>query len=239
VRLKNCRKRLVAQFRRRHMPSLPRFSNRQHKPHHFESHPCKGEQLAVTWMDGMTEAIVELVRNHSAWAVPVVFLLAFCESFAFVSLLVPATAILFGIGGLIGYTHSDFWSLWLAASMGAIAGDWLAYAIALRFKDSVTRVWPLSRDPGLLVRGMAFFKRWGTLTIFLGRFFGPLRAVVPIVARICDMPWLSFQMANLSQRLEQFVPRTRDARIKPGEPGFSILGSTYRSMITLRCIPRS
>src|ERR1700687_4728653 len=28
--LKNCRKRLVAQFRRRHMPSLPRFSNRQH-----------------------------------------------------------------------------------------------------------------------------------------------------------------------------------------------------------------
>src|SRR3984893_7419611 len=30
VRLKNCRKRLVAQFRRRHMPSLPRFSNRQH-----------------------------------------------------------------------------------------------------------------------------------------------------------------------------------------------------------------
>src|ERR1700692_4441557 len=30
VRLENCRKRLVAQFRRRHMPSLPRFSNRQH-----------------------------------------------------------------------------------------------------------------------------------------------------------------------------------------------------------------
>src|ERR1700676_974765 len=30
VRLKNCRKRLVAQFRRRHMPSPPRFSNRQH-----------------------------------------------------------------------------------------------------------------------------------------------------------------------------------------------------------------
>jgi hypothetical protein len=29
VRLKNCRKRLVAQFRRRHMPNLPRFSNRQ------------------------------------------------------------------------------------------------------------------------------------------------------------------------------------------------------------------
>ena len=52
--------------------------------------------------------------------------------------------------------------------------------------------------PELLFRGMAFFKRWGTLAIFLGRFFGPLRAVVPIVAGICDMPWLSFQMANLA-----------------------------------------
>jgi membrane protein DedA with SNARE-associated domain len=154
--------------------------------------------IDVTWVDGMTETIVELVRSHSAWAVPAVFLLAFCESFAFVSLLVPATAILFGIGGLIGYTHSEFWSFWLAASMGAAAGDWLAYAIASRFKDSVTRVWPLSRDPTLLFRGMAFFKRWGTLAIFLGRFFGPLRAVVPIVAGICDMPWLSFQIANLA-----------------------------------------
>jgi membrane protein DedA with SNARE-associated domain len=30
-----------------------------------------------------------------------VFALAFCESFAFVSLLVPATGILLGVGGLI------------------------------------------------------------------------------------------------------------------------------------------
>jgi membrane protein DedA with SNARE-associated domain len=149
-------------------------------------------------MNGMTETIIELVKGHSAWAVPVVFLLAFCESFAFVSLLVPATAILFGIGGLIGITGSEFWSFWLAAAMGAVAGDWLAYAIALRFKESVTRIWPLSRDATILVRGIMFFKRWGTLAIFLGRFFGPLRAVVPIVAGICDMPWLSFQIANVA-----------------------------------------
>jgi membrane protein DedA with SNARE-associated domain len=146
----------------------------------------------------MMETIVELVKNHSVWAAPVVFLLAFCESFAFVSLLVPATAILVGVGGLIGITRGEFWIFWLAASIGAAAGDWLAYAIALHFKESVTRVWPLSRDPALLARGIAFFKRWGMLAIFLGRFFGPLRAIVPIVAGICDMPWTSFQVANFA-----------------------------------------
>jgi membrane protein DedA with SNARE-associated domain len=146
----------------------------------------------------MTETIVELAKSHSAWAVPAVFLLAFCESFAFVSLLVPATVILFGIGGLIGIARSEFWSFWLAASFGAVAGDWLAYAIALRFKGKVTRIWPLTRDPRLLIRGTAFFKRWGILAIFIGRFFGPLRAIVPIVAGICDMPWKTFQIANFA-----------------------------------------
>src|SRR5262249_30209963 len=41
VRLKNCQKRPVAQFRRRHLPSPHRFSNRQLTPHHFESHPAR------------------------------------------------------------------------------------------------------------------------------------------------------------------------------------------------------
>ena len=45
VRLKNCQKRPVAQFRRRHLPSPHRFSNRQLTPHHFESHPCGGPRL--------------------------------------------------------------------------------------------------------------------------------------------------------------------------------------------------
>lgn len=32
---------------------------------------------------------------------------------------------------------------------------------------------------------------------FIGRFFGPLRAVIPLVAGICAMPKHYFQLANL------------------------------------------
>jgi membrane protein DedA with SNARE-associated domain len=35
------------------------------------------------------------------------------------------------------------------------------------------------------------------LSVFLGRFFGPLRAVVPIVAGIMEMPQTRFQVANV------------------------------------------
>jgi membrane protein DedA with SNARE-associated domain len=59
-------------------------------------------------------------------------------------------------------------------------------------------VWPLSRHPDLIPRGEAFVKRWGVLGIFIGRFFAPLRAVVPLVAGIFAMPYSQFQIANFA-----------------------------------------
>jgi membrane protein DedA with SNARE-associated domain len=41
-------------------------------------------------------------------------------------------------------------------------------------------------------------KRWGMLAIFIGRFFGPLRASVPLVAGIFEMPYWRFQFANFT-----------------------------------------
>ena len=36
------------------------------------------------------------------------------------------------------------------------------------------------------------------LGIFIGRFFGPLRASVPLVAGIFEMPYWRFQIANFT-----------------------------------------
>jgi membrane protein DedA with SNARE-associated domain len=152
-------------------------------------------------VNDLTQSTIAFVQNHSGWAAPIVLGLAFCESFVFVSLIVPATVILFGIGGLIGASGIDFWSIWLAAVLGAVAGDWLAYDLALRFGDKIVHLWPLSRDPTLVVRGVAFFERWGALAVFVGRFFGPLRAAVPVAAGICRMPWFKFQLANVASAI--------------------------------------
>src|SRR5262245_39592047 len=100
-------------------------------------------------MTEWTQAILDVIQNHAPWAPPIVFLLAFCESFAFVSLIVPATFILFGVGGLLGLSGLQFGAIWLAAALGAALGDWLAYAIARRFKHLVLNTWPLSRHPDL------------------------------------------------------------------------------------------
>jgi membrane protein DedA with SNARE-associated domain len=149
----------------------------------------------------MGDAILTFVRDHEPWAAPIVFVLAFGESLAFISLLLPATVILFGIGGLIGATGIGFWPIWLAASLGAALGDWLSYWLGYRYKREIARLWPLSRHPDMIPRGEAFFRKWGTAGIFLGRFFGPLRSAAPLVAGICAMPMLPFQVANFSSAL--------------------------------------
>jgi len=62
-------------------------------------------------------------------------------------------------------------------------------------------VWPLSRHPQMVERGHSFFMRWGAWGIFIGRFFGPLRAVVPLIAGIFAMPQFLFQMANIASAM--------------------------------------
>jgi len=149
-------------------------------------------------INDIVQPVIEFVRSNEGWAAPIVFGLAFGESLAFISLLLPATVALVGIGALIGVSGIAFVPIWIAGALGAALGDWLSYWFGATFKTTVAGMWPLSRHPDLLPRGEAFVKRWGVLAIFIGRFFGPARASVPLVAGILAMPRVPFQIANVS-----------------------------------------
>ena len=149
----------------------------------------------------ITQATIAFIRAREAWGVPLVLVLAFGELLAFISVLLPATVILLGVGFLIGESHIAFWPLWCAAAVGAALGDWLSFWIGTRLKSSVGNYWPLSRHPDLIPRGHRFFERWGAVGVFIGRFFGPLRASVPLVAGVCEMRALTFQIANITSAI--------------------------------------
>lgn len=149
-------------------------------------------------LESLFQQLVDFAREHAVWAPVVVFVLAFGESLAFISLLLPAWAALVAIGALVHSGGLSFWPVWVGAALGAACGDWLSYWIGLKLEYSVQHIWPLSRHPTLIPRGEAFVKKWGVLGIFIGRFFGPLRAAVPLVAGIFEMPYWRFQLANFS-----------------------------------------
>src|SRR5215472_16625969 len=149
-------------------------------------------------LEESAQHVIAFVHAHQAWAAPVVFGLAFGESLAFISLILPAWAALVGIGALMGAGGIPFVPVWIAGAVGAALGDWLSYWVGAKFKGSIASVWPLSSHPQLLPRGEAFIRRWGVLAIFIARFSGPLRASVTLVAGIFDMPYWRFQLANFS-----------------------------------------
>ncbi len=146
-----------------------------------------------------TDAIKAFVTLHREWAAPIVFVLAFGESLAFVSLILPFWGMLVVIGTIIGASDSlNFWAIMTAAAVGAALGDWLSYWLGYHYHEQIQRMWPLNRYPNLIPQGHRFFTKWGPWAIVIGRFSGPLRASVPIVAGITQMPTLRFQLANWS-----------------------------------------
>jgi membrane protein DedA with SNARE-associated domain len=144
----------------------------------------------------LEQFIKDFITAHAAWAGPVVFALAFGESLAFISILLPATAAMVFVGVLVGQGLLDFWLMAAWGIPGAALGDAVSFWIGRYFRDSIASLWPFSRHPHMLDYGHRFFGRWGVASVFLGRFFGPVRAVIPLIAGMMDMPPVRFQVAN-------------------------------------------
>jgi membrane protein DedA with SNARE-associated domain len=150
---------------------------------------------------GFIELIVAFVRDHQAWAAPMAFGVAFLESFCFLSIIWPGTAILVAISGLLaagGVGIDVLWPAILAAGIGGTLGYAVSYWIGLYYKDDIKTMWPFNRNPALLERGETFFAKWGAIGVFLGHFFGPVRAIIPVVAGMYAVPQWQFQLANIT-----------------------------------------
>ena len=70
-----------------------------------------------------------------------------------------------------------------------------------RYRDSLRRVWPLSRRPEMLDSAHRFFERWGVLSIVFCRFLPVFRSTVPLVAGMAGMCKRRFMVANVGSAL--------------------------------------
>jgi membrane protein DedA with SNARE-associated domain len=145
----------------------------------------------------MANAVAELVRQHQWLVDPIAFALGFFESIVFSAWLVPANVMLLALGGIHGAAGGNLVTLWAGASLGAIAGDLVSYAIGRYGKPYLVRCWPLSHHPDWLPRGHAFIETWGIAGIILGKFTGPLRSLIPLASGAMEMRWPKFVVASV------------------------------------------
>ena len=145
--------------------------------------------------------LTEWIRLHPDSAGLVVFAMALAESLAIVGVLIPGVIVLFGAGVLIGNGVLDFWTMCAWAVVGAVVGDGLSYWLGHHF-EYLTERWRWFRlHPDHLRKGITFFEKYGDLSVALGRFFGPIRAIVPLIAGLLHMPPRRFFIANVLSAL--------------------------------------
>ena len=143
-------------------------------------------------------ATLDWIAAHPHWLELAVFLTALGESLALVGMLVPGAMMMFGFGALIALGYLDFAVAMIWAVAGAFAGDALSFWLGRAFHQRLRQLWPFSRHPEMLIRGERFFHRHGGKSVLFGRFFGPVRAVIPAVAGMLDMPAGRFLAVNIA-----------------------------------------
>jgi undecaprenyl-diphosphatase len=141
--------------------------------------------------------LLSWISDNPFWAGVAVFLVAFSESVAVFGLLIPGVVMMFGIGALIATGTLEFWPVFWWAVAGAVAGDGLSFWLGHHFQDHLREIWPFSRHPKLLQRGIDFFQKYGGKSVAIGRFFGPVRAIIPLVAGMMGMGTWRFLFANI------------------------------------------
>ncbi|MFT8243590.1 DedA family protein [Roseomonas sp. BN140053] len=149
----------------------------------------------------LVSAFNDWIAANAAWAPLVMLIFAFLESLPVLGAIIPATPMLLGIGALIGAGTLEPVPMLGSAIVGAILGDAVSYwgARAIGGRALRRRLPPKYRTT--YARGVLMFRRWGVAAIFIGRFFGPLRAMVPAIAGIVGMRERRFQAANIGSAL--------------------------------------
>lgn len=144
----------------------------------------------------MIDAVLGFVRDNRDWAFWIALVFALGENVAFISIVIPSTAILLGVGALVATGQLTLFPIWAGASIGALIGSIFSYWVGWRYGEAILSLWPFRNHPELIEKGNAAFRRWGVLAVIIGHFFGPLRAVVFVMAGISRMSPPVFLVVN-------------------------------------------
>jgi membrane protein DedA with SNARE-associated domain/membrane-associated phospholipid phosphatase len=149
-------------------------------------------------MSDKISPILQWLNIHPNLAGLFIFIISAAESIAIIGTIIPGTIAMTAIGTLVGAGVIPLWSTFLWAIIGAVVGDNISYWTGHHFKDNLRKVWPFSTRPQWLNSGEKFFNRYGTMSVIIGRFIGPTRAIVPVVAGMLQMPPLRFILTSLA-----------------------------------------
>lgn len=136
------------------------------------------------WLDSLTTWLAA----HPQWLGLAIFVIACIECLAIAGIIVPGTVLLFAVGMMAGNGALSLWETLALAYAGGLLGDAISYALGRYFHQDIRRLPGLRSHPQWLNSAERYFERYGVASLLLGRFIGPLRPMLPMVAGMLSMP---------------------------------------------------
>lgn len=145
----------------------------------------------------MIDSLIQWLEAHPQWLGAAIFLATLIECLAIAGLLIPGTILLFALALLSGNSGLRLWETLLIAWIGGFCGDLLSYWLG-RHQHQRIRALPYIRDHlQWLEKAEEYFQRYGVISLLVGRFIGPLRPLLPMIAGMCEMPFIRFFLISL------------------------------------------
>ena len=162
-------------------------------------------------MDSLLSTIADFISRNAMWAGLILGSITFVESLVVIGAFIPATGLLVIAGGMAAAGILDPWNVIIGCVVGATLGDAVSYWIGRNMGSRVLHHRLLLAHRRKVAWTRLYCRRYGIAAIFIGRFFGPLRAFVPVMVGVLSMRHLKFQIANVTSAIIWVV-----AMVAPG-----------------------
>ena len=132
-------------------------------------------------------SVMTIVIQYPTAGLFAAFLFAFIEALPIIGSLVPGIALMGLVGYWIGANIISFSETLLVCFLGAFIGDYLSFIFGKKYSDTVKNWNYFKNKQKLIIKGQQFLDRYGAFAIIIGRFIGPIRSSVPIIAGLLNM----------------------------------------------------
>ena len=143
------------------------------------------------------QPLINYIHQHPQVGELIAFLVALTESLPLIGTIIPGSITMTAIGTLVGAGIMPGITTLVWASSGAFVGDTIGFWVGYYFTDSIPKMWPFRKHPQWLGKSEIFFEKHGGKSIILGRFVGPARSTIPMVAGLLRMKWPRFIIAAI------------------------------------------
>jgi undecaprenyl-diphosphatase len=127
-------------------------------------------------------AVTLWLQQNPEWIVLGLCSAAFIESFALIGIIIPGVVLLAAISGVY---------------LSSCLADISSFLIGKYLSNKIDHIWPFNNNPSWLEQGRKFSKSYGIPGVFLGRFVGPIRPLIPITVGSLSMDLRTFIFVDL------------------------------------------